>query len=176
MNLLGTAVAARALGIATDNVSVLPPREWMTLVLGGALGSLAGLALAIAWLRKAVRATWADMGWRAEGLRSNLLLGFGSFFVLMFPIYGLQYALNYFYERLFGPPGQHPMIQRLLDHPDATAFAISGFAAVIVAPLAEEFLFRAVFQAWLERLVVRWMPSPAPATRSEAIPGQEQVP
>jgi membrane protease YdiL (CAAX protease family) len=151
--ILGRSVAAHALGISGGDSSQLTSHQWLMLILGAGIGSLAGAALAIGWLRYAARATWADLGVTCAAWPSQVLTGLKSFLLLMLPIFGLQWTLNLFYERFVGKPPQHPLIEHLLEHPGGLAFAIAAFTAVVVAPLTEEFLFRAVLQGWLERLV-----------------------
>lgn len=61
----------------------------------------------------------------------------------------------------------HPLVQ-LLAVKNWTAFFLCGMAAVVVAPIAEEFLFRILLQGWLEKVdrdwrrrfhvLRRWMP------------------
>ncbi len=131
------------------------PLQRLTVLSGGAIGAILGGGLAIRWLRGGTQATWADLGWQVHQWRANVLLGLVGFLVLMFPVFGLQALLNFLYERAFGPPPQHPLIQQLLDHPSGPGFLIAAFTAVIVAPLTEEFLFRAVLQGWLERVAIQ---------------------
>jgi membrane protease YdiL (CAAX protease family) len=50
----------------------------------------------------------------------------------------------------FVPPDKHPVLQMLSEHSTPVSLAVAIFFAVVVAPLAEEFLFRAFLQGWLE--------------------------
>ncbi len=54
---------------------------------------------------------------------------------------------------------QH-VVTRLLDQAQANplVFLLCGFAAVVAAPIAEEFLYRLVLQGWLERQWEQWSP------------------
>jgi membrane protease YdiL (CAAX protease family) len=144
----------RLLAVPDVELSQLPPDQQLLFIFSLSVGSLAGVGLVIAWLRLAVRATWAEMGWRGEQWRRQVMLGLASFLVLILPIFGMQALLNYLYERIYGPPPQHPLIEHLLEHPGGVAFLIAGFTAVVVAPLTEEFLIRGVLQGWLERLAI----------------------
>jgi len=47
-----------------------------------------------------------------------------------------------------GVPEQHPIQQLIQSHPPALDFAVSALAAMLAAPLLEEFLFRGIIQPW----------------------------
>ena len=49
-------------------------------------------------------------------------------------------------------PYRHPIIDYLNEHSDPLAIAVVVVAAIVVAPIAEEFLFRRVLQGWLQTL------------------------
>jgi membrane protease YdiL (CAAX protease family) len=154
--MLGREVVKAVLGISEAETSQLPPALWLAVLLGSATGLVIGVALAALWLRLAARATWAEMGLRADNCWRYARLGFLSFLLLMVPIYGLQFVLAYLYEQWYGgPPPQNPLIDHLREHPDAIGFVVAGLLAVVIAPLTEEFVFRAVLQGWLERVAAR---------------------
>jgi len=52
------------------------------------------------------------------------------------------------------------VVSRLLERArtDPTIFLLCGFAAVVAAPIAEEFFYRLLLQGWLERLWHDWEP------------------
>lgn len=65
---------------------------------------------------------------------------------------------------LFEPKLSYEPLAPSTDHPVVEALATGGlwmvllcvFAVVVVAPIAEEFLFRVLLQGWLESCVARW--------------------
>lgn len=86
---------------------------------------------------------------RIWGRRSNAVhdigIGLVAFLAIAPPMYLLQFAL----VKLI--PAQHPIIEQMLfEGADPQFFALAFVAAVIVAPVAEEFLFRGVLQGWLQ--------------------------
>ena len=76
----------------------------------------------------------------------DIVLGIFTFAMLVIPLFALQWCLSRFSEK------QHPLIESLLEDSGGMFFVVGGFAAVIVAPIVEEFLFRVFLQGWLENL------------------------
>jgi membrane protease YdiL (CAAX protease family) len=154
LNIVGMITAASLLDVRGEP-SQLDSSQWLALVVGGSVGSLVGLVLSIVWLRRAAHAQWSDFGVTSAHWLSGVRSGLTAFLIVMVPIFALQWGLNALYQYWIGDPPQHPFIERLLRDSSGAAFVAAAFTAVIVAPLTEEFLFRAVLQGWLERLVVR---------------------
>jgi membrane protease YdiL (CAAX protease family) len=87
-----------------------------------------------------------DLGLTTKHVASDVLLGAAAFCALAIPTYGLQLLLTQFW------PSVHPLIESLKADRDPQFIAVGLFAAVIAAPLAEEFVFRVLFQGWLEKM------------------------
>jgi len=172
--LLAVYAAVQGMGLHRGELGDLPPELTLLLILAGSAGSLVGMGVAVIWLRTASGVSWADLGIGPQPWLQNTWLGIVSFLLLMVPIFGLQFTLNWLYEYFGEPPPQHPLIKHLMDFPTGAGFAIAAFVAVIVAPLTEEFLFRLVFQGWLERVDRRWL-RPSQPLYSEAHGGPEQL-
>ncbi|HEX5106017.1 MAG TPA: CPBP family intramembrane glutamic endopeptidase, partial [Pirellulaceae bacterium] len=64
------------------------------------------------------------------------------------PVYALQGVLVYFWKK-----SEHPLMEMFKTTPDAAFFATLIAAAVLVAPLVEETLFRVLLQGFLEKVV-----------------------
>lgn len=102
---------------------------------------------------KSIGATWADLGLRVDKLGRDVLYGAVAFFVSLVPVYGLMLLLG----ALFPDQEPHPVVTLLREHASLVTLAVCAISVVIVAPLAEEVLFRIVFQGWLERVAAqRW--------------------
>lgn len=87
-----------------------------------------------------------DLGLSWEHFGHDLRLGAAAFTALAIPTYALQGLLTRFW------PSEHPLIESLKADRDPMFLGIALFAAVIAAPLAEEFVFRGLFQGWLEKM------------------------
>lgn len=113
------------------------------------LTNLLTMGLARLWIHARTGATWADFGFRADRIAGDLKLGLATFAAVSIPVYALQAFLSQFVSE------QHPIIDLLQKNREPWLLAVSGVSAVIVAPLAEEFFFRVLFQSWVESLAIR---------------------
>jgi membrane protease YdiL (CAAX protease family) len=141
---------------AAENVAQLDGFELK--MIAGATANVVTLLAAAAWLVARRRADWSDLGWGRERAWQDVWLGVVGFVAVSLPVYALQFALS----RLSSQ--QHPIIETLGRQPNDWLFFLSGLSAVAVAPVAEEFFFRVLFQGWLESLA-----DPARADRPIAV-------
>lgn len=93
------------------------------------------------------QARWDDVGIAPSRIASDLRLGAAAFVMLGPPVYATHILL----AQWIAP--RHPLIELLQKNPDPVFLALSGFSAVIVAPIAEEYFFRVLVQGWLERIL-----------------------
>ena len=110
--------------------------------------ALIEIGFVFAWLYVVVlknSATWQDIGIDISRLSADLRLGVRAFILLAGPVFLIQFLLTLVW------PSQHPIIEFVLKNPSVKFFAVSTLSAVIVAPIAEEFVFRVLFQGWLEK-------------------------
>ena len=78
-------------------------------------------------------------------LRDDATLAVAGLALLVAPLLSLAALL----DRIV--PYEHAIVDFLAAHRDPLSVGIVVFAAVVAAPIAEEFLFRRVLQGWLER-------------------------
>lgn len=88
-----------------------------------------------------------DFGWSAGHCGDDVKLGLAAFVMLAPPVFALQAALVQFW------PSEHPLMEMFKRTPDSNLFALLIVAAVIVAPVFEEFVFRVLLQGFLEKAV-----------------------
>lgn len=110
------------------------------------LANLATCAVVALIFRIRHKLSLRDLGWDARYLFQDVLLGLKAFAMLVPIVYGLQFVLTQLVD------SKHPLIEMLKENPDPAFFAVAAFAAVIAAPITEEFFFRVVLQGWLERV------------------------
>jgi membrane protease YdiL (CAAX protease family) len=111
----------------------------------------AGTLLAVllsGWL--VVARTAGRVGWSLLFVARDIRLA-SLAAVLCLPLVFLVQAIV---VQLPGMEYQHPFIRLLLSTPSPRLWLATAFAAIIVAPIAEEFFFRGLLQGWLERLLV----------------------
>ena len=81
----------------------------------------------------------------------DIVLGARAFCVLIPIVMIIQATLVV----VFQWPSRHPLIESLKESPSWSLFAASFVAAVIMAPIAEEWSFRVLLQGWLEKVASR---------------------
>ncbi len=105
------------------------------------------VALIVIVLRVIRRASWEDMGIGGGRVAGEIGIGAVGFLAALLPVYSILYGIALIYPV---DEAQHQILRLLKDNQDAATVAAALFSAVIVAPIVEEFLFRAFFQGWLE--------------------------
>jgi membrane protease YdiL (CAAX protease family) len=107
---------------------------------------LCGLAIGIALMRFQADANWSDLGLNLSRPGRDIGLGAAAFLACVAPICGLQALLE---SRL---NYTHPLVEALRAQPDKAMLISTTLAAIVVAPLFEEFLFRVLLQGWFEAI------------------------
>jgi membrane protease YdiL (CAAX protease family) len=125
----------------------LTPVDQMALV---SLSNLVLLAVIPALLRLTSGATLADLGIERRGLGAQALAGTVGF-LLFAP---LVYILNGL-ALLLWKQNKHPLEQMVVTEPTAGIACLAFLSAVVLAPAAEELIFRGVIQNWLQRFFLR---------------------
>jgi membrane protease YdiL (CAAX protease family) len=92
-------------------------------------------------------ATASDLGLSRQFGR-GVAIGLIAWLAALLPVQGVQ-ALLFSW---FHTPSQHPLVQLVIDKPSPALMVAAFVAAVIVAPICEEIIFRLLLQGWLERL------------------------
>ncbi|MDG2385597.1 MAG: CPBP family glutamic-type intramembrane protease [Pirellulaceae bacterium] len=150
------------LNLAEMELEDLPPNQQMQLLIGGSVSSVAVLLLSLAFIRIRARANLADLGLSGGQIGQDLLLGLTGFIMLVVPMLAIQLTATF----LIQTDERHPFIDVILQTPDIQFLAVITFAGIVVAPLAEEFLFRVILQGWLERVMMEFRSPPAPSCDS----------
>lgn len=109
----------------------------------GSVAMLAATAISILHLRMR-GAEISSLGCGLGRLRDDLPLAVAGLGLLLAPLLGLAAVLDQIV------PYRHTIVDFLNAHHDPLSIGIVAFAAIIAAPIAEEFLFRKVLQGWLE--------------------------
>jgi len=116
-------------------------------IAAGGLASIFGVALGILWLQFRYRVDLTHIGfgpipWRT--LASSLIVGIAFLPVVYFMMILVTALSRTEYE--------HPLISSAADSGTILSYLLGCFAAVIAAPIAEEFIFRVMLQGWLQSL------------------------
>lgn len=108
------------------------------------------MCLAVVYLKWRRSPTRQDFGVPSGFVAHDIALGVKAFVAAVVPVYGLQIVLAKFF------PAKHPLSEAMLDDPSWQMVVSGAVLAVVVAPIAEEFFFRVLFQGWLESAERRW--------------------
>ncbi|TWT90426.1 CAAX amino terminal protease self- immunity [Pseudobythopirellula maris] len=103
---------------------------------------------ALGWVWQESGAKASDLG-LAGGLRrvaGDVRLGVMGVFASLVPVYLVSTVLAQYVE-----PPKHSLLEKLLDRPGLSVWSVIAFAAVVMAPIVEEYIFRVLMQGYLER-------------------------
>lgn len=135
-------------GLVAGPEATLPAR-----IAAGGFGFLLGTLATVALLRSR-GVSWQSIGLTSFDPAGDLRLALGGLVFVAGPLMVIATALDRYVAY------EHPVMEALAPAPDAAAIAVIVFAAVIAAPIAEEFFFRRILLGWLDRR----LPSPGSAT------------
>lgn len=136
--------------------------DYFAALMASAACSVATFILSVLWIALRAKASAGDLGFRVDRLGRDVLIGVGAFVMLAPLVFGVQMI----FVLIMGPT-QHPLILMLQKTPDLRLFFAAGLNAVLVAPVVEEYFFRALWQGWTESL--RW-----PVSLEEALLGRRE--
>lgn len=125
------------------------PGYIITVLKADCAGKLIAVAIITALLAFVARADARDLGLSFSRFGRNARLGFLGFFVIVPPALLLQAAIVHGLDIEY----DHDIIKALGGEPTGEVLYWSLFAAIVVAPLVEEYMFRGLLQGWLERLI-----------------------
>jgi len=109
----------------------------------GSIAMLAATAISATHLLSR-GAGWPALGFDLGRLRDDARLAVAGLLLVLAPLLALAAMLDQFV------PYRHAIVDFLNAHRDPLSIGLVVFAAVVAAPVAEEFLFRRVLQGWLE--------------------------
>ncbi|WP_435017265.1 CPBP family intramembrane glutamic endopeptidase [Tundrisphaera sp. TA3] len=127
--------------------SPFSPAEQMGL---SAAANVAAVILIPLLLRASSGARLRDFGIEARGLARRILEGVLAYPLLAPCVFGLMLVCVAIWGK-----SDHPLQQAMMDDRSAGTVALLFFAGSIMAPIAEELLFRGVLLGWLTRLAMR---------------------
>jgi hypothetical protein len=135
-----------AIGLSRSQVAQ-PAGEISASVLAAITGArLLWIAFAIVYLEKRTAARPVDIGFDTSHIRDDARLGFLAFLAAALPVYGTVFVVS----QLF-PQTEHQLARLVREQPGGGLLGLAALSAIIVAPLAEELLFRVILQGWFER-------------------------
>ena len=117
-------------------------------------GLIAQIVAVVGLLTLAAPVRAADFGWRPATWRKDLLIGAAGYLASLVPVLGI----NLFVDRLgLRSHGEKHLFFKILneDLGDGT-LAWIAFSVIVLAPLAEELLYRVLLQGWSQSEMAPW--------------------
>ncbi len=110
------------------------------------LGHVAAIALALSWLALRFNVTPAHAGFRTQGLWRQLQIGIVTTLATLPIVYLLMAVVSIGLNTEYS----HPLLDEVRRNATLGSYLLGVATAVLMAPLAEEFLFRVLIQGWLQ--------------------------
>ncbi len=142
--------------------------------LANSLAALVAMAASVLFVILRTGARLRDLGFDLRQALRDVRLGLVALVMIGPIVYGIQALLVYYYKF----ESEHPLLENVREHPDAVTIVSVFVAALVVAPLVEEFLFRVLLQGWMERVatlrsgLMSWImgePPPPSSTAADEI-------
>ena len=118
--------------------------------MAASLGNVVAIALALSWLALRFNVTPEHVGFRASGWWRQLQIGVVATLTVLPVVYLLMAAVSLGLETEYS----HPLLDEVRRNATFGSYLLGVVTAVLLAPLAEEFLFRVLIQGWLQSWAV----------------------
>lgn len=126
-----------------------PTTVTITQVQHGVMFGLMEIAIALTFLTGGFQASFKDVGFSLSGLRGQVKDGTSAFLACLLPVFVVMFATYW----LRTPDNQHAYLKLLREEPSPVNIGWMLVAAVAIAPIKEELLFRVMFQDGLARRI-----------------------
>lgn len=110
------------------------------------LGNVAAIVLALGWLALRFNVTPEHAGFRTQGWWRQLQIGVVATLAVLPVVYLLMAAVSIGLKTEYS----HPLLDEVRRNATLGSYLLGVVTAVLLAPLAEEFLFRVLIQGWLQ--------------------------
>lgn len=110
------------------------------------LGNVMALVLILGWLGLRFQVTPAHAGFHLRGWQRQLQMGVIATFATLPIVYLLMAAVTLGTQTAY----KHPLLDEIRASATVSSYLLGVLTAVVLAPLAEEFLFRVLIQGWLQ--------------------------
>lgn len=115
-------------------------------VVSASCGQILAMFVGTIWIATQTRSTISEVGWSIRRFGYDLLVGLGAALLFIPLIQILMATLVYTLKMEY----DHPLFEAMNKGPVWLMYGGAVFAAVLVAPITEEFLFRVLLQGLLE--------------------------
>ncbi len=120
----------------------------LSLSMIASFGNVAAMIAGALWIQARFSVTPSHLGFNSRNLSWHLLLGLLVGLATLPLIYVLMIVVSLGLDTEYA----HPLIEQMTEQGSLTAYMYGVITAAIIAPLAEEFLFRVILQGWLQSI------------------------
>lgn len=110
------------------------------------IGNLVAVGLALVWLALRYQVSPAHVGFHLRGWMRQFQIAVIGTLAALPVVYLLMAAVSIGLDAEY----QHPLLDEIRSQATLGSYLLGAVTAVLVAPLAEEFLFRGMIQGWLQ--------------------------
>ncbi len=135
-----------------DKPSAMSPAELMMITM--AFNGLVVVFIPLV-LRSATPTPLKDLGIDRNQLARRVLAGVVGFLLVTPLVYGVNLSSSYVWRTFVGKPDPHPLEKMVRSEFTGTIALVAFLSAVILAPAAEELIFRGILQSWFAKLLYR---------------------
>jgi membrane protease YdiL (CAAX protease family) len=114
------------------------------------LGNVLAIGLSLVWLALRFQVAPAHVGFRVSGWWRQLQIGVVATLAVLPIVYLLMAAVSIGLQSEY----KHPLLDEVRRNATLGSYLLGVVTAVLLAPLAEEFLFRVMLQGWLQSWAV----------------------
>lgn len=111
-------------------------------------GNLAALGLTLAWLALRFQISAKRVGFRSDQMWHQLQIAVVATLAVLPIVYLMMAAVSIGLDAAY----RHPLLDEIRATATLGSYLLGVLTAVLLAPLAEEFLFRVILQGWLQAI------------------------
>lgn len=132
------------------NVEALRGENLIPMPIAAAVGAshILAVALVTGWIVFRYNAHPAVLGWSVQRMPQLLMTGLVAGLVTLPLVFAISAAVSIGMQTEY----EHPILESIQKDGTLGTYLLAFFAAVIAAPIAEEFLFRVLLQGWLQSI------------------------
>ncbi|MEZ6116940.1 MAG: CPBP family intramembrane glutamic endopeptidase [Pirellulaceae bacterium] len=126
------------------------PFQHFAVIMAFSAGMLVSTVIGFGLVWSFTRCPFVSLGLSLSRIRVDARIALVAFAMLIVPTLLCQLAL----VQMLPTSPEHPFVKIIKDSQNGILLWGIAFAAIVAAPMSEEFLFRVMLQGWLERILV----------------------
>jgi membrane protease YdiL (CAAX protease family) len=141
------------IGVSLLNIDVAAIRAVdgdlpLSLSMIASVGNLAAMVAGVLWIQARFSVGLPHIGFSTRNLPWHLLLGLLVGLASLPVVYVLMILVSLGLDTEYA----HPLIEQMTEQGSLSSYVYGVITAALIAPLAEEFLFRVILQGWMQSI------------------------